>query len=321
MNLMIVGGAGFIGEQLTRYFVEAGHFVRVVDLPDRADKLSDLSSKAVQFCGVDFSILKEEDPVFSDIEVIIHLGTTSVPQTSMLDLEADARANILSAIRIMKGAVAFGVKRFFYASSGGAIYGDSEDLTIPESHITDPISSYAICKLTVEKYMNIFARTTSLRTISLRISNAYGPGQLIGTRIGLIAACIRKLSRGEEIEIFGDGSNIRDYVFVGDIVTSFAACLNEDNLPSGIYNIGYGQGFSVNQVLSLIEKISGQSMKIRYSRPRTFEVSRVVLDTTKFKKATGWKPKVDLPTGVSLMWRAATLQKLTPETTHLLLNT
>jgi UDP-glucose 4-epimerase len=201
-----------------------------------------------------------------------------------------------------------GVQGIVFASSGGTIYGDGSGEPLKEDHDKAPLSAYGVVKLAIEHYLQLYHSQFGLKTFSLRISNAYGPGQLKGVVIGSVARFLRNVVEGETIEIWGDGSIVRDYVYIDDIVDAFTRCvLNLDEMKAGSYNIGSGVGHSLNQVIELVSEITGLSARVDYTEARRFDVHSIVLDPSKMTRESGWRPKVNLTGGIQRMFEVISM--------------
>lgn len=297
MRCLIIGGGGFMGEAITRGLLAAGAAsVRVHDLPDRAGVIAALPD--VEFIGGDYLDLGVHDALFADTDVVVYLSSDSHPSASMEDPERDARNNILPALRMMESCRHHGVRRVLFASSGGTIYGDANE-PVDERHVKHPLSAYGVHKLAIEHYLELYHLQHGLGTYSLRVANAYGPGQLKGTVIGAVAAFLRKILAGETIEIWGDGEIVRDYVWIDDIVSAFVVfALSGEDHPSGNYNVGSGSGHSLNEVIAQISDITGQTARVDYLPPRGFDVPHIVLDAGKLTQETGWQARTTLAEGI-----------------------
>lgn len=304
MRCLLIGGAGFLGQSITRALSGAGiEEILVLDLPGREDAVSDIPN--VKFIAGNYLNLETHDAVFTDIDNVIYLSTDSHPQASMVDIERDARNNINPAIRMMESCHFHGVGSVVFASSGGTIYGDSGGTRLTEDHPKDPLSAYGVVKLAIEKYLRLYYLQFGLRSYSLRISNAYGPGQLQGAVIGSVAHFLKQMVKGEPITIWGDGTIVRDYVFIDDIADAFTSCvLNSGSLQPGSYNIGTGKGYSLSQVIDLISEVTGLSAAVNYMAGRDFDVQNIVLDSSKMTKECGWHAQTELKEGIRQMFES-----------------
>ena len=301
MRLLIVGGCGFIGEFLSPWLADIGHQVIVADWECRIGRLS--SRVGLDLQARNLTEVTPDDRIFENVDQVIHLSSSSSPASSMKNFEKDANDNILSALRILEGCRIHGIGTFIFASSGGTVYGETMQSVVTETHETNPINAYGVGKLTIEKYMRLFAHHSGMQTISLRMANAYGPGQLRGRSVGAIANFVLKAHHGKPIEIWGDGETVRDYVYISDIATAFGSCVSSPDLPSGEYNVSSGIGHSLRQVIAELGAVIGKRPVARYLAARPVDVPRIVLDSSKLRNATGWKPQVELSEGIRLLYQ------------------
>jgi len=307
MRCMLIGGAGFMGEAITRTLLEKGvGQIRVLDLPERQATIDAIPG--VEFVAGNYLDLEKHDAVFRDVDCVIYLSTDSHPEASMQDPERDALNNIVPAVRMMEACRHHGVQGIVFASSGGTIYGDGDGQPLREDHDKAPLSAYGVVKLAIEQYLQFYHSQFGLKTFSLRISNAYGPGQLKGAVIGSVARFLRNIVEGETIEIWGDGSIVRDYVYIDDIVDAFTRCvLKMDEMQAGSYNIGCGVGHSLNQVIEMASEITCMEARVEYQAARKFDVRSIVLDSSKMTRESGWRPQVDLAEGIKRMFEVTSV--------------
>ena len=198
---------------------------------------------------------------------------------------------------MLEASAGAGVKRIVFASSGGTVYGEPTVPRVDESHPTEPISSYGIVKLALEKYIALYSREHGLTSVSLRISNLYGEGQRHDTGFGVIASFCHKAVTGATVEIWGDGTVSRDFIHVSDVVDAFVAALDHDG-ESLVVNIGSGTSVSINTVLDTIATIVGREVPRRYLQGRAFDVKHTCLDIGLAARTLGWTPKIDLNEGL-----------------------
>jgi UDP-glucose 4-epimerase len=307
MRLLIVGAGGFIGEHLTRFLAARGHRVGAVDSEARLPILDSVvaGQGAIELLARDVPRLEAADPIFRGRDALLHLYSTSSPASSMADIEKDARGNILVALRLLEACRENGIGVFVFASSGGAVYGETQSALVDEDHATNPKSAYGIVKLSVEKYMRLFSQRFGIRTVALRIGNAYGPGQLRGARVGAIANFVRRVYRNEPIDIWGDGSIVRDYIYIDDVVSAFEAAVVHNGLRAFEYNVGTGTGYSLSEIIGHIETASARRAIVRYNPARAVDVSRLVLDSSRFRAASGWEPRLSLSQGIEALCQRA----------------
>lgn len=304
MKVLILGGCGFLGQSLTQEFVKHGIEVRVFD---RAATVACLVSLGgVEYHGGDFAALQADNTVFDDIDAVIHLVSTTVPSTSMQDMAWDVSSNILPSINLLQIMVARGIRRLLFFSSGGTVYGVPETIPVNESHVTEPISSYGITKLAIEKYILLFNRIHGLQGTILRLSNPYGVFQLRGTVIGSIAAFVRKHAAGEIIDIWGDGQVVRDYIFINDVTAAARMIVQNREFPQGTYNLGSGVGHTLLDILETLGLVSGKLPRVRFTAARGIDVPKIVLDISHLRQMLpDWSVTVDISEGMARLWHSA----------------
>lgn len=232
---------------------------------------------------------------------VFHFLSTTTPASAESDPLIDLRTNANQTVELLRLCVDEGISSFYFASSGGAIYGDQHLEKYSEQDLTLPVSPYGIGKLTIENYLGYFRVKYGLDSVSLRISNPYGPGQHPHRRQGLIPILLARVKAGLAVTRVGDGSMIRDYVFIDDLARM--VCAIADGVPrQHVYNLGSGIGHSVNEVLRMVETVTGRELDIRdVPKPPTF-VDRVVLDTGRFTDEFGTVANMPLLEGVRQTW-------------------
>lgn len=237
----------------------------------------------------------------ADINVVYHLISTTVPSTSNDDPVADAEANIVATIRILDACVDADIDRFVYVSSGGTVYGRTDTMPTPETHSLEPLCSYGITKLTVEKYLALYQQLYDLNYVILRPSNVYGERPNPLQPQGLVGVLMQAIKHPTPILIRGDGTAYRDYVYVGDVANALylAAC---DDLTGCIFNVGTGIGTSINDLVAMISDITGHQFDIQHVAEQRFDAPCNVLDATLAKSYLGWRPTVDLEEGLRRTW-------------------
>lgn len=299
---VIIGGAGFLGTALAQGLLAEGREVCVLDLPDRFGSVEGLL-KGVEILPFGFPTLEGLDDALVGAKSLIHLACTTTPASSMRDMARDAAENIAPSVAVFQAAGRAGVSRVIFASSGGTVYGDPEVLPVPEYAAGGALSAYGVSKLAIESYLRLSAKQAGFTGISLRIGNPYGPFQLRGTTVGLIANYLTQIYAGYAPEVWGDGSVVRDYIHIGDVVSAASAVLNTPGLESGAYNVGSGEGRSVTDIYAAICRITGTSLALQYKPARSFDVDAIYFDTTRLRAATDWFPRVDLEAGIEELWK------------------
>jgi len=295
MKILVTGGAGFIGSNLVDALINEGHDVCIVDNLSTGQK-ENLNAKAKLF-EMDITdkklaeVFAQEKP-----EAVFHLAAQIDVRKSVADPVADAQINILGSINLLENCKKFGVKKFIFSSTGGAIYGDADIIPTPETYEQKPISPYGICKLSVEKYLHYYHVVFGLPYVILRYANVYGPRQNFQGEAGVVAIFCSKLLAGNQPTIWGAGKQTRDYVFVGDVVAANLAALKSDKVD--IYNVGTSVETDVNQLAEEIKKNISTDLEFSHGEAKAGEQQRSCLDYSKIKKELGWEPKVKLIEGI-----------------------
>lgn len=296
MKSVIIGGGGFIGSHLVDSLLDDGQDVRVFDRPD-ARYLKYSSQRGADIVTGNFLEPTDVGKAILDCDVVYHLMSATVPQTSNEDPRYDVEANLIGTLQLLTQMRTANVKKIIFASSGGTVYGIPQEIPINENHPTNPISSYGITKLAIEKYLHLYWTLYGMDYCILRIANAYGARQPITQTQGVIPAFLGKAASKEEIIIWGDGSVLRDYVYASDIANAFLqASLYQGDLK--VFNIGSGHGHSVNDIIGAIEKNIQVQLHVKYLQGRPFDVPVNVLDISRARSLLGWEPKVRLEDGI-----------------------
>lgn len=298
MRILILGGNGFIGYNLTKFLLEKNQSIIVYT---RSINSYRPELKGVEYVYDDFSntaLLKQS---LKGIDFVYHLISTSVPSTSNKNPIADIHDNVINTINLLEICVEMGVKKVIFTSSGGTIYGIPNTLPIAENHPTNPICSYGITKLSIEKYLHLFYHLHNLDYTVLRIGNAYGESQDPHGKIGAITIFLDRIKQGLPINIWGDGHIVRDYVYISDIINALYLAQNI-NLPEQIFNIGSGKGTSLNDLILEIKNAINVNFQVDYLPARKVDVPVNFLDITKANNILNWQPKVNLKPGILSTW-------------------
>jgi UDP-glucose 4-epimerase len=233
-------------------------------------------------------------------DVCYHLVSTTLPQSSNADPVFDIETNVAGTVRLLNHAVRLGVKKVVFVSSGGTVYGIPRSVPISEDHPTNPICSYGITKLAIEKYLHLYLALHGLEYTVLRLANPFGERQRIQASQGAVAVFMGKVLRGEKIEIWGDGSVVRDYVYIGDAVEAMVKAAGYRG-DERVFNIGSGKGVSLNEILEGLEAVTGQKADRRYTAARAFDVPVSVLAVARARAALGWTPTTPFTEGLRKM--------------------
>ncbi len=293
IGCLITGGGGFQGYHLTRALIASGYKVRCLD----RYKPVWMSDDNVEFIEGDFSATHLIADAIDGCDIIFHLACTTLPQTSNEDPDFDVSTNVLGTIRMMDEAVKAKVKRFIFISSGGTIYGVPTLIPIPENHPTHPICSYGITKLTIEKYLRLYHKIHGLNTCSIRVSNPFGEFQRVDSIQGAIAVFCYKAITGQTIQIWGDGSVKRDFIYISDVIDAVLKLI-ESPVSGCEINIGTGKALSLNETIDNIEHLLGKKIDRHYSKARKFDIPVNALDISFAKEKLNWEPKVTIQEGL-----------------------
>lgn len=295
MNILVTGGAGFIASHIVDATIAAGHDVIIIDnlVTGREENIN----RKAKFYKIDI-----QDPAVLDIfknhkiDIVNHHAAQMDVRRSVEDPIYDAKNNVLGMLNILQACVKTSVKRFIFASSGGAIYGEQDFFPADEQHKTQPYSPYGITKLVGEKYLFFYALTFKLGYTILRYANVYGPRQNPHGEAGVVAIFCKRLLSGEQPLIFGTGEQTRDFVYVKDVVAANVLALQ--HTENGIFNIGTSKETTINEVYAAIDHISNANKPAKYAPAKEGEQFRSVIDYGHAKKTMGWQPKYDLAQGL-----------------------
>ena len=294
MNILLTGGAGFIGSHVAEACLDAGHRVVVVDNLSTGNR--DRVPKEAVFYELDIT-RDDLGPVFRDekIDVVNHHAAQVSVQDSFRDPIFDAKSNIFGTLQLIKNALSYQVARIIFASTGGALYGEMEGTPANESAIPDPKSPYAISKLTGEHYLDVLSHSHALEPVVLRYANVYGPGQNPLGEAGVVAIHCHRLCAGNAPIIFGDGEQTRDFISVRDVVSANLKALEPG--VSGTFNVGTGIETSINTLTGMLVRLSGLQVDIDHQPAKPGELFRSAVDAARLRK-TGWEPVQNLENGL-----------------------
>lgn len=296
MRVLVTGGAGFIGSHIVDALAGRGHEVAIVD--NLSTGLAQNINPQARFYQTDICsgeltrIFEEYRP-----EIVSHQAAQTVVTRSVADPVYDAHMNILGSLNLLGHAARFGVKKFIYASSGGATYGEPRYLPVDEDHPVSPLSPYGASKHAVEHYLQIYRMQHNLNYVVLRYPNVYGPRQNPKAEAGVVAIFAGLMLRGEQPTIYGTGDKTRDYTNVSDIVS--ANLLSMTQGEGQTYNIGTGVETSDQEMFDILAGLLGYRGKPVYAPLRGGEVRRIALNATKAQKELGWQPGLSLKEGLA----------------------
>lgn len=276
--VLLLGGGGFIGTALTQRLQRSGYTVHVV-------KRSDKEMLA---------------PMLSQCGTVVHLASGTTPGSSAFQPELE-QANLLLTRQLVGALQTQPDTHLVFFSSGGTVYGNPAVLPVCEDAPLAPLSPHGAAKVEQEN-LCLALRLRGHAVSIVRPSNAYGPGQLLKGGFGLVRTLLEHARKGTQLHIWGDGENLRDYVYVDDLVEATVRLIEQPE-AAGIYNLGSGRGYSVNQVKATVEEVTGLAIGTRHGPPRGVDVRAVVLDWKRAADLLGWRPAVELSEGVARTWR------------------
>ena len=294
---LVLGGAGFIGSHLAEALARQGRRVRIFDRP-HVDRLALFpSAKGFEIFTGDFLNPQALAPALHGAELVFHLVSTTLPKNSNDHPVYDVESNVLGSLRLIELCREQGVRKLVFVSSGGTVYGVPRTTPIAEDHATDPISSYGIHKLMVEKYLALAHRLHGLDYRVVRPGNLYGPRQRLDTAQGAVAVFLDSALREQPIQIWGDGSVVRDYVYVVDAVDAMLKAAAFEG-PPRVFNIGSGKGTSLNELVAEIGKLLDRPVRVEHTDSRPVDVPVNVLDSSLAARHLGWRASTLLGEGL-----------------------
>jgi UDP-glucose 4-epimerase len=292
-SCIVLGGGGFIGVNLCRRLASSGLRVRAFGRRCLFPEVLD----GVEWYQGDFSDAVALAAAIETYDVVFHLIHATTPHSANLDMAGDVQQNVMSSLALMDISRNLGVKRIVFVSSGGTVYGPTGQIPTPETASTQPITAYGISKLTIEKYLALYEHLHGLDYRVLRVANPFGPYQIPMKNQGIIATLVSHALRHERIEIWGDGSVVRDYIFVADVIDAMETAA-ADRGDGRIFNIGTGQGRSLREIIASIEVQMGRELDISWKPGRPIDVPASVMAIERARDVLGWTPKTPFEKGL-----------------------
>lgn len=308
MKILVTGGAGFIGSHVVDAYIAQGHDVVVID--DLSTGHREFLNPTARFYQLDIADRSGVREVFARerFGLVNHHAAQVDVRVSVADPLRDARTNLMGVLTLLEACREFSVRKFIFVSSGGVIYGEPEELPVPEDAPKKPISPYGVAKLASEFYLFSAKQTWGLDYVALRYANVYGPRQTPKSEATVISTFSRQLVRSESVTIFGDGEQTRDFVFVSDVVaanllaTERLAEINRvpvRSIDDLAFNVGTGRETSINALLKIFSRVLQRECDAHYAPPRPGELQRNALDISKAQRVLGFVPKVSLEEGLA----------------------
>lgn len=297
MKCLVLGGGGFIGSYIADRLIVEGNFVRIFERPRVIPYRSFMKEEKVEWLQGDFLNQTDVAAAVQGCEIVFHFISTTLPKSSNENSVYDVESNLVPTLQLLESAVRCGVRKVIFISSGGTIYGIPIKLPIPETHASDPLVSYGVVKLAIEKYLHIYYTMHGLEYSILRVANPFGERQRVNTSQGAVAVFLSKAIANDTIDVWGDGRVKRDFIYIHDVVDAFIKSIGHSGEPH-VFNIGSGIERSINELLSEIEDLLGRPVRRRYLPSRKFDVPVSVLDICRAKDVLGWKPRYSFREGL-----------------------
>ena len=308
MKIVVLGGGGFVGSTIVDQLLLQGHEIRIFERPRVIHYRKFATHEKVEWIEGDIASAHEVSDALIGMEAVLHLVSTTLPKSSNEDPVYDVQTNVIATLQLLNSMVLHKVPKILFISSGGTVYGNPVYTPIDEKHPTEPIVSYGITKLAIEKYLHVYHRMHGIQAITLRVANPYGERQRFETAQGAVGVFLHHALKGIPIDIWGDGSVTRDYIYSADVASAFVKALSY-NGPHSVFNISSGTGLSLNSLLALLESVLGKSITRRYLPARPFDVPVSVLSNDLARQELGWSPTTSMTEGIArtARWLAAQL--------------
>lgn len=307
MKVVIFGGGGFIGSAIADRLLLEGHELRIFERPRVEPYRKFLDTEHIKWMTGDLLSTYDVSDAIDGTDIVIHLVSSTLPKNSNDDPIYDVQSNLVASLQMLNAMVAKNIKKIIFISSGGTVYGMPRYLPIDEHHPTQPRVSYGITKLAIEKYLLLFEQMHGIKVTILRVANPFGERQRIETAQGAVSAFLHRALSGQPIEIWGDGTATRDYIYISDVAEVFARAVVYEG-PKNLFNVSSGMGTSLNTLVSLLEEILGHQIERRYLPSRRFDVPTSILSSDLAQQEMGWTAKVPLQEGIEkvVMWMKKT---------------
>lgn len=308
-KILVLGADGFIGSNLVKRLSKRSDTDVVgFDLfKDGKAKNLDPAENLELFSG-NFLNRSDLGRALRGADYVFHLVSLTTPGSSMDDPLIDTETNIKGTIALLEECTKANIKKVIFSSSGGAIYGNQDEGVFSEDSQTNPISPYAISKLTIEKYLEYFRLHHGLQYLVLRYSNPYGPGQNVVGSQGIIPIFLNLVKQNLPIVVYGKGDNVRDYIYIDDLV-AITETIFDKRTKFNVYNVGSGVGISISAVISEIESVTGKKAKVNNLPKRDIDVESVVLDIGRISDEFGGFERVSLRDGIRKTWEWLHMEK------------
>jgi UDP-glucose 4-epimerase len=297
-NILLLGGGGFIGTALARRLCENNFNVHILSkhFPAR-----EIEPNMIFYQG-NLDDKKILERVLPECRTVVHLASSTTPGSSSRQPALEADKNITPTLRFLDILQGYENVHIVFVSSGGTLYGNPESTPVNETHPLNPLSFHGAGKVALETFLRTFSTLPEKNTSIVRPSNVYGPGQSLRSGFGVIRTMLEHVRRGTVMEIWGDGTSVRDFLYIDDMLSALIRLIDFPN-DNNTYNVGSGIGYSLNQLKEIIESVCGKKVPAIYRPSRKTDVKTIILDSSRLRNKTKWHPMVSLEEGVELTWK------------------
>jgi UDP-glucose 4-epimerase len=298
---IIFGGNGFIGTHLAAKLARNGYQVHIFGtLKGNLININSGQDK-IKFIKGDFFDERAVLNALNDVDCVFHFISTTTPATAFIDPISDIQSNIVGSVKLFQACIKKNVDKIIFSSSGGTIYGNSLNVPVKETDPCDPVNPYAIGKITIEKYLYYFNYLYGIDYKILRYSNPYGERQSPHREQGVIPIFLNKIKNGEHPIVYGDGSSIRDYIYIKDAIDATFEIFKRKT-KYNVFNVGSGVGTSILQLVDEMHQVTGRNIYPEFRESSPTYIPRIILDISRIKQETAWKPTIDLREGIKRTW-------------------
>lgn len=301
-KIFVTGGTGFMGSHIVELLLQQGHDITVLTSSSSIHPNIQHLQKRIRLVRGNFGNYQLVLQHLETVDIIVHIAWTTVPKTASENPIYDAQSNVIGSIHLLEAAVTAKVKKVIFISTGGALYGVPQYTPIDEKHPIQPISAYGISKMAFERYLHFFYQNKGLDYCIFRIANAYGTRQNMTKNQGVIGIWLQRFLQQQPIEIWGDGSIVRDYVYVTDVAQIIANSLTYSG-PEKVFNVGSGCGYSLNEILEVCQNVTQIEANIQYHKGRSFDVPVNILSIQKAQEELKWQPTTSIHRGIEATWQ------------------
>ena len=298
MKIALIGGAGFIGTNLAIHLSKTDE-VTVIDREEKYFKTLKSLNLPISYLVAPFELTADFDSQIAGQDIVYHLASTVIPGNSNQDIGTELESNVIVTCKLLDACVRQNVKKVVFISSGGAIYGKKGICPIKEDTVTYPITSYGVQKLTIEKLLYLYRYQKGLDYRIIRLANPYGPYQRPNGKLGVVTTFVYKALTSGRLEVYGDGSVVRDFIYIEDAVRGIQKIVNGEN-DIRVFNLGSGRGTSVNQVIDAIKKTVRSDLSVSYIAGRATDVPMNYLDISRYERIFGRLDPIELEDGIKL---------------------